>query len=474
MTLAEEALLAKGMNFVPTPREVDYVDLISRVENGVGDMEQTRADQIRCAVVQCLMAPRYRPVMNLSTKEIETIKALKNEQSIIVTKADKGNVVVILDREDYNNKVTNSLHSENYTILQRDPSESIRKSLLSKVSALFDETKERKMSDIARQLHFTTNFSCPEFYGLPKIHKTGIPLRPVISSRRSVKSSICSFLAKLLKPLVGRKQSHTSNSAEFVGEIRTITLDPGDVMVSYDVKDLFTSIPLDYTYMVIFNLLSEDLSLPDRTKLNPHHITQFVKFCLEEGNFFKWNNSIFVQRRGAPMGSPLSPVVAEIFMEHFEEKAFPLGIHGFHLSVFKRYVDDVFAIVKRGEENCLLDHLNDVLPDSIVFAMEIETEGKLPFLDVLVMRKDTHLTTRVYRKPTNSDGYLNFYSNHPLEVKRGIITGMVDRAARICDEEFLNEELDFNYKTMLLNGRVHNLGDQVCCRLGWGAISENV
>uniref|UniRef100_A0A5S6QL89 Reverse transcriptase domain-containing protein n=1 Tax=Trichuris muris TaxID=70415 RepID=A0A5S6QL89_TRIMR len=199
-------------------------------------------------------------------------------------------------------------------------------------------------------------------------------------------------------------------------------------------------------YTIILEALSKDSSLNQRTKLNPFHLVQLVKFCMEEGNFFQWRGKFYSQEKGAPMGSSLSPVIAELFMEHLEEKAFPSGLSEHNVKLFKRYVDDIFAIVKQGKEDELLNHLNNLFPGKIQFTIEREEEGCLPFLDVLVVKEGNQLKTKVYRKATNSEKYLNFLSNHPKSVKKGIVTAMVDRATKICSREYLQEEIDFIVK----------------------------
>uniref|UniRef100_A0A5S6QUV8 Reverse transcriptase domain-containing protein n=1 Tax=Trichuris muris TaxID=70415 RepID=A0A5S6QUV8_TRIMR len=169
----------------------------------------------------------------------------------------------------------------------------------------------------------------------------------------------------MLKQLTGKSSSRTENSAPSVNEIKSLEVDHEDTVVSYDVKDLFTSIRLDLTYTFILDTLSKDTSLKDRT--NPFHLTQLAKFCKEEGNYFHWKGTFFSQKRGAPTGSSLSPVVAELFMEHLEEKVFPSGISEYNVQLFRRYVDDIFAVVKKGKEDELLNHLNSLFLEEIQF-----------------------------------------------------------------------------------------------------------
>uniref|UniRef100_A0A5S6QDG5 Reverse transcriptase domain-containing protein n=1 Tax=Trichuris muris TaxID=70415 RepID=A0A5S6QDG5_TRIMR len=105
-------------------------------------------------------------------------------------------------------------------------------------------------------------------------------------------------------------------------------------------------------------------------------------------------------------------------MEHFEEVAFTFTSLPTVPFFFKRYVDDIFAVVETGKEETLLDHFNNIFPGQITLTMEKERVNRLPFLDVLVQKERGIFTTRVYRKPTHSGRYLHFTSHHPLSVKR--------------------------------------------------------
>jgi hypothetical protein len=123
------------------------------------------------------------------------------------------------------------------------------------------------------------------------------------------------------------------------------------------------------------------------------------------------------------MGSSLSPIVSNIFMEHLER--FALDSAQFKPSLWHRYVDDTFVVWPHGPERLqdFLSHLNSLRP-SIQFTMEIESDSAIAFLDVLVNRKGTTLATKVYGKPTHTGRYLNINSNHPPHVKRGLIQSL--------------------------------------------------
>ncbi|KFD66818.1 LOW QUALITY PROTEIN: hypothetical protein M514_20962 [Trichuris suis] len=103
------------------------------------------------------------------------------------------------------------------------------------------------------------------------------------------------------------------------------------------------------------------------------------------------------------------------------------------VKLFKRYVDDIFAIVKKGHEEAFLYHLNGLFTEHVKFTIEKEHGGRLPFLDALVIKDGHRLKTTVYRKPTNTDRYLNYHSHHPKSVKIGIVTGMLQAEGKSAE-----------------------------------------
>ncbi|XP_026738703.1 uncharacterized protein LOC113501699 [Trichoplusia ni] len=139
------------------------------------------------------------------------------------------------------------------------------------------------------------------------------------------------------------------------------------------------------------------------------------------------------------MGSPLAPVVANIFMEWFEEKA--LESANVKPRYWWRYVDDIFAVVARDSLKDLTSHLNRVHA-KIEVTIEEEKEGKLPFLDVLVIREPNgRVTHTVYRKPTHTDRYLRADSHHHPSHLSSVPRTLLNRALALCDHDYVNAEL---------------------------------
>ena len=141
------------------------------------------------------------------------------------------------------------------------------------------------------------------------------------------------------------------------------------------------------------------------------------------------------------MGSPISPVLADMFMEAFEQTA--IATADFQPRVWLRYVDDTFVIWQHGQDKLqlFLEHLNG-LHSRIQFTMDQEKDGNIPFLDVEVSRQpDGSLAQKIYRKPTHTDQYLHCRSFHHPSIRRSVNNSIVHRAYRICEGNRLREEI---------------------------------
>ena len=127
-------------------------------------------------------------------------------------------------------------------------------------------------------------------------------------------------LLTVLKPLVGKSPHHIQSTRDFVNRLKGVTLLPGECLCSYDVTALFTSVPIDPALTIIKDLLEQDDTLQDRTVLSVQTIISPLGFCLHN-TYFSFQNKFYEQVEGAPMGSLVSPIVANLYMAHLEGEA---------------------------------------------------------------------------------------------------------------------------------------------------------
>ncbi|GJQ78547.1 hypothetical protein Trydic_g11659 [Trypoxylus dichotomus] len=152
------------------------------------------------------------------------------------------------------------------------------------------------------------------------------------------------------------------------------------------------------------------------------------RHCLRT-SYSVWDGSFYEQTDGVAMGSPLSPVVANLFMEQFESLAIETAVD--KPTVWWRCVDDTLVIWPHGRDKLdrFLEHLNGV-HSNIQFTMELEHNGELPFLDVRVNRDQVRATTSVFRKPTQTGRYLHNQPNHHPGQKNMVVRTLVERARK--------------------------------------------
>ena len=125
-------------------------------------------------------------------------------------------------------------------------------------------------------------------------------------------------------------------------------------------------------------------------------------------------------------------------MERFEKTA--IKSSEIIVDVYKRYADDIFTKTASTEVQTLLEAMN-AEHKNISMTHEMEQDGKLGYLDVMVIRgKDNQLQTTVYRKPCHSNQYLHFDSNHPMQHKISVVRTLIARAYTHCSTEALLQE----------------------------------
>ena len=128
------------------------------------------------------------------------------------------------------------------------------------------------------------------------------------------------YLSQVLSPFVAKSDSHVCNSHEFAEFIQSVMFQSDDILGSFDVVSLFTSVPVDLAVREAKLRLQQDNTLADHTSLEVEEVVELLEFCLS-AKYFAFPGSVYQQTFGTAMGSPVSITVANLVMEDIEERA---------------------------------------------------------------------------------------------------------------------------------------------------------
>ncbi|BHF76815.1 hypothetical protein SprV_0501991400 [Sparganum proliferum] len=260
----------------------------------------------------------HRPREMLSKVERDALRELKADKDLVIMPADKGRATVVLDRADYLQKAKGLLEDRQFyvpcaTYPVKTLTREINATLLSLENSGAITPTDRRMSR-------PQDTALARFDGLPKVHKDGAPLRPIVSLKGTPTYELAKWLLRRLKFLTA--ESDTTDLA-----IETIEL---LLQSKYDETE---------------------------NRLGHAQVLQLLKLCLR--TYFTFDGTIYEQVKGTPMGSPISGFIAEAVLQRLESLVF----QHHKPELWARYVDDTFVIIDRDQLLTFKEHLNAVFPD---------------------------------------------------------------------------------------------------------------
>jgi len=377
----------------------------------------------------------YNRNRNVSQHDHNILINLK-EKGLKVCSFDKGNGTVVMTANQYKEKMRPLLEGSQFQKIK------LRKNAIApnikldeKFDVLLTKVTNRKsfLSDIFSSLKRVSSQPA-KLYGLPKVHKPNIPMRPILSTVASMNHSVAQALDKILKPLINSPKV-CKDTFSFVQEIsqRTVSTQR-ETMVSFDVKSLFTMVPLEETIKLCVQLYTHEHGNNDQDLFE-----ELLRLCVQNVPFM-YDGEWWMQTDGVSMGSPLAPTLANIFMCYIEGQI-EEHYSGPKPLYYTRYVDDTFAIFSsQNEIEPFLQFINTIHPN-IEFTKEDELENKLSFLDVQIIRSQASYQTRQYFKPTDTGLYTTPFSQCDEKYKNSLIQNLTSRAWRI-GSNYLNAITD--------------------------------
>ena len=224
-------------------------------------------------------------------EEQKTVSELRSDNTRVILTADKGVSLVVMNKEEYVKKAEELLNTDTYRTISSDPTNKYKNKLINLLKTI---KAEGGISDAVYKRLYPTGAGAPKFCGLPKIHKEGMPLRPIVSSIGAVSYETSKELARILKALMGKSPYQVQNSKDTIQQIQGIKLQEYQCNMSYYVKELFTSVPKQPAIDIIKKLLEEDGELQQRTNMSVNHIISLLEFCLRS-TYFTFQGRLYGQ-----------------------------------------------------------------------------------------------------------------------------------------------------------------------------------
>ena len=506
------SLLQRGLKFVPTPKGPDLMNLekdiksfvrllklkeffFNRPNNNEDDsLVKPSSDftpyKIRHPVLQSVcdtlvstaenlqnLVP-HNNYSNLSYEERIALQDLKNDNSIVIREADKGNVVVILDREFYKNKMLSTLNDTNIYMRHK---KNIDNSISLKIKKFASKFYTSGVLTLKERKYITNfNFTTANFYGNPKIHKSqtikaavntmdgpyihiqtdDIKFRGITGCPNSPTSKLSELLMILLKPFITKIKSHVKDTTDFLNKLSRFNRDELDdiILVTVDVVNMYPSIKkaLGFQALRYFCDTYPEL-LHDR--FNIDFIIEGMSLILDY-NLVHFNDTFYTQISGTTTGTTVAPIYATLTMAYLEvilinklKDLYSPSVVDYISNNWLRYLDDGFIAwnSKFGEISLFIDALNS-LNEDINFTYEIN-QHQVSYLNVLVYKGDHSLLCDIFYKDTDTREYLPFSSCHVRHCRMNIPYNLCRTICTIVEDRDIMYDRLYELKTHLLKSK---------------------
>ena len=372
---------------------------------------------------------RLKSSSNITKEEKTALQDLQSNPNIIVRIADKGAAVVLMNRLDYLKEAYRQLGDPNfYQKLDHNPTKEYMKDVNNQVEDMY---QNGEIDETVKDYLMVKTLRTPEFYTIPKIHKTPIKGRPIMSGNDSPTEKISQFVDHFLNPSTTKLRSYVKDTTHFLQILKDIgPLPCNTILASLDVSSLYTNIKNKEGMEAAKEALATHRP-GSRNKPSNHSLLKLLELVLTRTNF-QFNGQNYKQTSGIFMGTKTAPSYAIHTMGVFESK----HVYTYHKKclVYLRYIDDIFIVWTHSRDDLMefISYLNSRC-DHIKFTSEI-SQDEVAFLDTKVRIQNGNIVTDLYCKPTDSHNYLAYDSSHPQRCKDSIPYSQFLRIRRICSD----------------------------------------
>jgi len=230
------------------------------------------------------------------------------------------------------------------------------------------------------------NPGLPTLKGLPKVHKTNIPIRPVINWRNAPSYRLAKLVSDIItKEIPLPNTFNVKNTVQLIKDLQEISISECTHLASFDIKDMYTNIPT-INLPQILNLICNQTQTPRKFQ---QELTTLLRTVLKQ-NYFQYKNQVYKQNAGLAMGAPSSSILSELYLQYVEHTMIYDTLTKHNILGYFRYVDDVLLVYDTTVTD-ILEVLNDFnkATQPMCFTIEREENNQLNFLDIKIKKETT-------------------------------------------------------------------------------------
>jgi hypothetical protein len=415
----EKQIYKKNLNWNPPPAPLIIEDKITEFEKAIKSFQKKLSDKYNS-----LKSPNLNPFQQ------KILLQLRKNHNIIIKPTDKNLGPAAMDTTEY---IKQALQEHLLTNTYKQLSEMEAKNRMIHLKEILKNLVATHSKSLSKpeltyfQRSLQSFHRLPIFYGLPKVHKNPVTLRPVVSTSGSLLAIFSTWLDYKMKELLPLVQSYVKNSFNTITELKNLQIPKNALLFSADATSMYTNIDTTTGISAV-----KDFILTNKDKIPndfPTNLFLYILNLVMENNIFTFANTYWWQLTGTAMGTPVACAYATVTFGQFENSVILNNFRN-HLLFYKRYIDDIIGIWLPSDDNdsttwnLFKETLNSW--GNLKWIIE-EPSKKTVFLDLEIQLQDSTISFKTYQKDMNLYLYIPPSSAHPPSCFKGLIMGEVRR-----------------------------------------------
>ena len=338
-TNSETALLQKGLKYNKHSKKKNWIqNLALEADTAITQLPVNEREVYRKLVADRIDTLQLQNPIHGTHPEAKTIRSIQNklnDNKAMITRADKGNTIVILPTHQYETKIQYFIRNNNFRTATTDPTNIFQ----TKIKQTIKESTTLIPKD-SRWKYKNMNPFAPSSKGLIKIHKPDQLIRPVANWRNAPAYKLSKLFTEKIHCIAPLPNVfNIKNTQDLIHNLNDTPLLPHHSLASLDITKLYSNIPVIETRTILTEILKHALVTPQTQQEIPKWYDVITR-----QNYFAHKKDIVFEYDSLAMGTPSSGLTAEIFLQHIEHTHLAHLTHKHRIINYCQYVDDILLM----------------------------------------------------------------------------------------------------------------------------------